>query len=172
MSRVAAEPGTQAINNPVRATSRAETHSAEQALRDLPDLDGSEDRSGDIILSTEELAAKDYLDELKFNEDMLTIFLHRGREKFSPQLVDFYVNGVCKWIPVEQELRVPRKFVEVMARSQPMDIRTESHMLENSQEANTVNRIHRSLSANYSFSVRHDPSPKGAAWLAKIMRES
>lgn len=173
MTRVAADPSTDAINNPVkRQYTRREVHNAEMPTRELPVIEDAQDRETEVILSTEDMAAKDYIEELKFNEDILTIYLHRGREKFAPQLIDFYVNGVCKWIPVEQQVKVARKFVEVMARSQPMDVRTESHMMENSQDANTVNRIHRSMSANYSFSVIHDPSPKGAAWLAKVMRES
>jgi len=164
---------TDAIHNPVkRQYNRREQNSAEQPLRDLPAIDAVEDREAEIVVADPSLAAKDYLEELKFNEDLLTIFLHRGREKFAPQLLDFYVNGLVCWIPVEQRVRVRRKFVEVMARSQPMDVRTESHMVENSQEAATINRIHRSLSINYSFSVIHDPSPKGAEWLAKIMREA
>lgn len=164
---------TDAIHNPVsREHTGRENHSADQALRDLPAIDALEERDDEIVIADPILAAKDYVEELKFNEDFLTIFLHRGREKFAPQLLDFYVNGLVCWIPVEQRVRVRRKFVEVMARSQPMDVRTESHMIESSQEAATINRIHRSLSINYSFSVIHDPSPKGAEWLAKIMREA
>ena len=170
MSRV--DASSDAVNNPVKRAYNRETNSAEQALRPLPAIESRDDLDGEFIVSTEQLAAKDYLDELAFNEEMLTIFLHRGREKFAPQVIDLHVNGKAVWIPVEQNVNIKRKYVEVMARSQPMDVRTESYMLENSQDAGTVNRINRSLSANYSFSVLHDPSPKGPAWLAKVMREA
>ncbi len=164
---------TDAINNPaMRQYPQREAHNAEMPVREMAPIDDADNRASDIILSSEDQAAKGYLDALRFNEEELTIFLHRGREKFAPQILDFYVNGQIAWVPVEREVKIKRKFVEVMARAQPMDVRTESHMVENSQDANTVNRIHRSLSANYSFSVRHDPNPRGADWLAKVMRES
>jgi hypothetical protein len=171
MSRVTAEEApTAAINHPVkRAYKRREIHSAELPLRQIADIE--HEFKPEIIIA-ENLAEKSQLDELKFNEEMVTIYLHRGREKFAPQIIDVYCNGEPHWIPVEREYKLKRKFVEILARSQPIDVRTESHMMENSQEASTVNRIHRSVSANYSFSVRHDPNPKGNDWLMKIMREA
>lgn len=169
-----AAPSTDAINTPVKRSYTRQTHSDELPTRPVEAIETGSiaDLAADIITSTEDLAAKDYLAELAFMEDKLTIRMHRGREKFSPQFVDFTVEGKTAWVQVETDTLLARKYVEVMARSQPMDIRTTSHKIEDSPDAQTVNKINRSTYSQFSFSVLHDPSAKGGAWLAKVMREA
>lgn len=150
---------------------RGEVHTTDLPVRALEPI--GEERSPEIIVATDaDLAAKDYLDELAFNEEMLTVVLHKGKEKFAPRHHDFYVNGKAVWIPVDTPVTVARKYVEVMARSQPMDVRTESHAIDDDQSAGTVNNILRSLSSQYPFTVIEDKNPKGRDWLTKVMREN
>lgn len=126
----------------------------------------------EVIVTDENLAAKEYLDELKFMEEPVTIVLHRGREKHAPEYHDFYVNGQAVWVKVDTPTVLKRKFVEVMARAQPVSIETKSHAIEEDESAATINRAIRSLSAQFPFSVVNDPNPKGAAWLAQVMRSN
>lgn len=137
---------------------------------DLNDLDAVKP---DVIECTEQLARQEYLDALAFNEEIVTICLHRGREEFSPPYHDFYVNGVCEMVPVDRDHKIKRKFVEVMARAQAISVRTESREIEGDQSAGTVNQAHRSPRTTYSFVLREDKNSKGGEpWLAKIRRES
>lgn len=160
--------GSSAINNPVSPQYGKEVHSEDLPLRQLADL--GEEREPEIILSSESMAEKDYLDELAFMEEEVVVLLNRGREKFAPKHEMFGVNGQTLWVIVGVPTKLKRKFVEVMARSQPMDVRTNSG--EEATDAMTFNRTERSLSSNFSFSILKDPNPKGAAWLEKVMRES
>ena len=169
MSRVAADSSTDALNNPVkRAYTRREVNSDDLPIRDVPSLD-TEDRGADIILTDAERFTKTYLDELAFMEEYVEVYLNRGREKHAPLFEQVGVNGQIIWIQVETPTRIKRKYLEVLARSMPMDVNTKSG--EDSSDALTFNKVDRSLSANFSFSVV-DPNPRGAAWLAKVRRES
>ena len=169
MSRVAADSSTDALNNPVkRAYTRREVNSDDLPIRDVPSLD-TEDRGADIILTDAERFTKTYLDELAFMEEYVEVYLNRGREKHAPLFEQVGVNGQIIWIQVETPTRIKRKYLEVLARSMPMDVNTKSG--EDASDALTFNKVDRSLSANFSFSVV-DPNPRGAAWLAKVRRES
>ena len=173
MSRQApGTPGasTQAAHNPVvRQNTAREILSDDLPIREMAELD-TDDRGSDVIVATADMLNKDYADELAFMEEVLTIYLNRGREKHSPLFEQFGVNGRIIWIEVEKPTLVKRKYVEVMARSMPVDITTMSG--ESPGDELTFNRVQRHQSANFSFSILNDPSPKGAAWLAKVRREN
>lgn len=150
-----------------------EIESADLEGGERPPIDDAEDLASDIIVTDEAKLAKDYADELAFMAEPVEILLHRGREKFSPNVHDFYVNGKALWVPVETPTWVPRCYVEVMARAQPYDVRTEVIKNEDKgPDAPVTNRVHRSQSSLHHFSVLNDRNPRGAAWLAKVMRES
>jgi len=104
-----------------------------------------------------------------FMEDVMTIRIERGREKHAPQWVDVHVNGVVQWIRIGVKQNIKRKFVEVLARSQPFSVET-SH--GNSSEERPQNRVMRNSFAQYPFSVQHDPSPLGDEWLQRIFGEN
>lgn len=165
-----ASASTDALNNPVaRNYAGRELLSDDLPIRDVPALD-TDDRSDDIIVASADMIAKDYADELAFMEEEVVIILNRGREKHAPLFEQVGVNGKIIWIKVDEPTRVRRKYLEVLARSMPMDITTVSG--ESAGDELTFNRVERHLSANFSFSVLRDPNPKGADWLAKVRRES
>lgn len=149
-----------------------EQHTSDLPTRTLDDLGDDvtlDTLPADVVISEEKLAEKEYLDELAFMEEKVTIMVHRGREKFAPLVLDFYCNGKPFWIRVDTAQEVPRKYVEIIARAQPMDVRTQ---IDDEQGEKPINRIIRSQSAQFPFTVVHDPNPKGGAWLAKVLRES
>lgn len=150
-----------------------EIESLPQRVIPSVDLNNIGDRVPDIIECTEQMARQDYADALAFNEEFITIHLHRGREEFSPPYHDFYVNGVCEMVPVDTDHKLRRKFVEVMARAQAISVRTESRQIDGNESAATVNDAHKSPRTTYSFVLREDKNKKGGEpWLAKIRRES
>ena len=161
---------TQAVHNPVvREHAARELLSDDLPVRDLPDLD-TDDRGSEVIVASADMLNKDYADELAFMEEKLTIVLHRGREKHAPLFEQVGVNGRIKWVQVETPTLLERKYVEVLARSMPIDITTQSG--ESPGDELTFNKVLRNMSTNFSFSILKDPSPKGAAWLAKVRREN
>lgn len=149
---------------------RRELHSEDLPMRTLDAIEDLDKREPEVIVAVDPVSAGGYIEDLAFMEEPVIVILHRGREKHAPEYEMFGVNGQVKWVKVETPTRLERKFLEVMARSQPMDVRTDSG--EDAGDAITFNRTHRSLSANFSFSVIEDKNPKGAAWLAKVRREN
>lgn len=117
------------------------------------------------------MAAKNYIDELAFMEEMMEIRIEPSAEDNPRQILDFYVNGVPVWIRVGEPTWVKRKYVEVIARSKPMSIRTEHDTPETSPESGPQNRVLRSSRAQFPFSVLTDKNPRGHAWLTRILAE-
>jgi hypothetical protein len=172
MSRQAAATIERAPEVPRTEVNRSQREhlSVDEPVRELPPIVDRADLEGEAIVADPKLLAdQQQIDNLAFNEEMLTIVLHKGREKYSPSHHDFFVNGQGIRLPVDTEVKVARKFVEVMARSQPMDVSTDHETRTN--EGDPVNRIIRSLSSNYPFTVIHDPNPRGRVWLASVMRQ-
>lgn len=161
---------TDAQHKPVNQPGR-EVHTGDMKTRDVPAVDMDADRETDEIILVDGKVSfdNDYVAELAFMEERLTIVMGRTSEKFAPAILDFYVNGKPFWVPVGRKVTIPRKYVEVIARAQPYDVRTnvvqEKEREQNLVERHTINK--------YPFSVIDDPSgAKGIDWLTRIMQES
>ncbi len=162
-------PGETAKNNPVsRHFTQPEVVNTDLPKRTLGALEDPADCEEILIVDASSLAG-DYAAQLAFMEEPVTILLHRGREKNAPTHEHVAVNGQTFWIPVDQPTRLARKFVEVLARAQPMSVTTESG--EASGDAITFNHVNRSLYSLASFSVLEDKNPRGREWLTRVMRE-
>lgn len=154
-----------AKNVPVHAPAR-EVHSEDLPKRHIPVIDtASTERDTEIIRLPEPNPKQDYLDELAFMEEPVTIVLARPAEKHAPQAHCFRVNGEACWIPVGRRVTIKRKFVEVIARAQPYSVETEVIQHEKHEE----NKIIRTASGRYPFSVLRDDNPRGFDWLSKLL---
>lgn len=162
---------------------RRELHSEDFAVRQPPEIDASDldfdpaKRTPEVLVmdaqTAKEIAQGDYLDELAFMEEFITIVLYRGQEEYAPDKYPFSVNGKTVWVDVEVPVRLRRKFVEVMARSQPYKVRTVVIKPgENQVSAGIQNLWKREQSAAYPFSVIEDKNPRGALWLESCKRIS
>jgi hypothetical protein len=153
------------------ARTAREYHSDDTKPRALEPIVEASDLEGQVIVTDEKaLTDTDYFKELAFMREKVTVVLNKGRERKAPMYEQFGVNGKIIWIQVNTPTVIERSYLEVMARSQPISIRTESG--EVPDDALTQNIVHRDQRANFSFSVIEDKNPKGAAWLQKIIRES
>ena len=151
---------------------RTEVHTGEMKTREVPTIvlsdEGPIEREPETIVLVDKPMETDYMKELAFNEEILTIRLERTNDKYQPARLDFYVQGRAEWVPVGRPWKVARKYVEVIARSQPYDVRTTVTKHEDHEE----NRVERHTIAKHPFSVIHDPNPRGMDWLQRIMLES
>lgn len=141
-----------------------------------------EDR-GEIVIA-EDRPDQAYLDELKFNEDALTIRIERGTEEFAPMSVPLWVNGEgaevmntagkwvkVGWLPISIPVITKRKYVEVLARSRTDRVRA-SEENPRPKENEDGWKLHRTSSQSHAFSVLHDPAgSKGTEWLNRIYAE-
>jgi len=153
---------------PVNAPKR-EVHSADMATRALPPIVEGEERPDDSIETLDELPTQQLLDEMAFMNEKLRIIINPSADKNAPKFYQVGVNGRQKWVMVGVPTILERCYVEVLARSQPVKIETKSGEADGDQM--TYNIIERQQYAGVSFSVIEDRNPKGAAWLAKVIRE-
>lgn len=103
-----------------------------------------------------------------FMQDELVIVIHKSTDKNAVERVPVGVNGETAWLPRDMKLRIPRKFVERLARAQEATFRTDDNPDPRMDEGKIIRRTNGQV---FPFQVLHDPSPRGAAWLAKVTRE-
>lgn len=136
------------------------------------------ERTPEIVVA-EGPMVKSELDKIAFNEEPMTILIHRSHEKFSPRCTDLIsINGVkaemllrqgwtqMGYLPRGQAFITKRKYVEVIATSKMDTIHTDVEDLPNGEKRNLVDRI---VTATCTFSVIEDKNPSGAEWLARLL---
>lgn len=116
---------------------------------------------------TAPLTTNDF-DELMFMEELVKVRVEPLTEKNPRKIIDLYVNGKAEWVPVGRPWIMRRKFVEVLARSKPINVQTKHEQPEESLDPQ--NEVIRTTSAQFPFSVLED-TPRGIAWLNKLMAE-
>src|SRR3954469_25540460 len=108
---------------------RLELNSGDVPIEQKPPVDldaGAYD--GDVVIG-EKIGNAEYLDELAFMEEPVTIRIEPSNERNAPQVFPVWVNGKraevyqrgrweeIGWLPVATVLTVKRKVVEVIIRA-------------------------------------------------------
>lgn len=150
-----------------------EIHTADMPIHKFNALDLTEPTfSGNLMDNIEavdpDLLPKTQEDRLKFYEEPMVIRIEPGRERNPQKLIPLEVNYDTKWVPIGVEVKLRRKYVDVLARMQPYTVRTD---VGSAMEQNPHNRVERETYRAYPFSVLYDPNPNGPAWLSKVMQE-
>ncbi len=173
---------TDAINNPVkRAYNKKEIHTGDMPItyKNDIDLDGPVTHGESFVHVADKLPNQDYLDELQFMEEPVTVRIEENsRSDFPETHVPVMVNGKeaeifqngqwlpIGWLPIGVPLTTKRKYVEVLARSRSESVKTVHDDATVERPRNTVTRRN---SSNYPLSVMEDKNPRGHQWLANIM---
>lgn len=161
---------------------RQELHSSDIKIDQKPDLVGDIlDRAPEVVRADASMANKDYLDELAFNDEPVTIRLEPNSGENAPTTIPIWVNGKgceiyengrwieCAYIPIGRVIVVKRKYLEVLVRAKLDTVRTD---IDNPESENPGNRIKRFTSAVSSFSIIEDRNPCGGAWLTELRRRN
>lgn len=168
---------------------RTALNSADLAIEQKRDIENSpeEERAeGDITIADEAMLKADYLAELAFMEEPVTIRIEPGSDENAPQHILLACNGKgCEvmlggrwrempggWIPVGQQMTIKRKYLEVLARSKVDRIETVMPEMGAPDAQMSNNRIRRFTRQSNAFSVLEDKSPRGAAWLTEVVRRN
>lgn len=165
-----------------RPSARArEVHSDDIAIDQRPTAADLGDRGGDVILVDASLANADYLAELAFMDEPVTIRLEPSADKNAISRFVVWVNGegaqifqngrwiAMAWLPVGVVITVKRKVLEVIIRTKIDTVHTEIRNPDSEQPMNTEQRF---TSAVHSFSVIEDKSPRGVAWIQEMRRRN
>lgn len=127
----------------------------------------------DLAIVTDESmqspTVSEYIKDLQFMEDVLTIIVNEVPDKNAENPVPAAVNGVTKFFKRGQEYRVERKFVDSLIRSEASVKTTQFKDDQNLDQT----KIEVSHSLKYPISIIHDPAdekrhpsgqPLGRAW--------
>jgi hypothetical protein len=186
MSRKQQESSSNAQHNPVFSPS-PELSTGEFNVPQLGpiDVDRTLEVGREPIVIAERLPSVQYAEELKFNEDPVTIVLTPSSDRNAPKQVYCAVNGKgaevwdekskrwieFKYIPVGRMLTVKRKYIEVLARSRADSFSTRE--VSPTPHANQDGYVLESYTVPTApVTIRHDPAgDKGHQWFARVMQE-
>jgi len=159
---------------------RQELHSDTLPVDQRPPITDQSTYEGDVIL-TEQIGNKDYLAELEFMEEPVTIRLEPSSDKNAAMAFPIWVNGKKaevfqhgRWdeigyLPVGVPLIVKRKVLEVIIRAKTDTIHTSIQEMDSERPNNVVQRF---TSPVHSFSIIEDRNPRGPAWATELRRRN
>ena len=163
-------------------TAIKELHTDDIKIDQKPAISGNPaDRESEII-NVDQIPNKDYLNELAFNDEPVTIRLEPSAEKNAPTAYLVAVNGkgcevfqTGRWreilyMPVGVVLITKRKYVAVLAGAKFDSVQTDVGEAGSSEIVR--NNINRFTSAVTAFSIIEDKNPQGAAWLTELRRRN
>lgn len=145
----------------------------------LPPIMDADNHDGDVVV-VERTHEQDYLDELKFMEDPVTIRLEPSAERNAARWLSCWVNGhgaevlingrwlEFKHLPVGEVLTTKRKYVEVIVRAKTTSVTTPD--MDQAADVAAGNRVDRQTTPVNSFSIIEDLNPKGLAWMRELRR--
>jgi hypothetical protein len=162
---------------------RQELHSEKlPPIEQKPPIVDPSTYDGDIVL-TERTHQQDYLDELAFMEEPVTIRLEPSSDKNAAGAFPVWVNGKAaeilsadgkRWLeigylPVGQVLTTKRKYLEIIIRAKIDTVQTKILEMESERPNNAITRF---TSPITSFSIIEDANPRGPAWVAELRRRN
>lgn len=164
---------------------RTEFHTDDVKIDQNADLVGDvQMRDRENIVVADKLPNKDYLDELAFNEEPVTIRIEPSADKNAALWHPVWVNGKGAeilindvwreygFLPIGEVITIKRKYVEVLLRGKIDNVTTEVSEIKTDGSNNMENRVKRITTASVSFSVLKDANRMGAAWLTEIRRRN
>lgn len=169
-------------NAPRRGRPAREVHTDDMQLAQKDDLivdpEGDIDRGAGLALMTDDqLRDENYMRELAFNEEPVTIIINAQSRADSPmthipcwvqgKAAEVWVEGrwiSAGWLPIETELTVKRKYVEVLARAKPEDVTTHH---SDRPDAGVPVVIRRHAVSAYPMTIIND-SAEGVRWMQNI----
>lgn len=131
-------------------------------------------QKGELILLDGVEVTPEYLEELAFYEEPVTIYINPSAHKNAASIfenwsngrgAEMFVNGqwiIVRDLPVSKPITVKRKIVEQIIRARVENVQT---VHEDATVPSPRNEIIRSGSAVHSFSVLRDTSPRAQEWL-------
>lgn len=157
-----------------------EVHSENTKIEQMPPIGELSDYEGEIIRA-DRVIKTEYLDELKFNEEPVTVRLELSSAEFAPNTFPVWNNGKgaelflndkwveWKYLPIGVPIIIKRKILAIIAGSKTTRITTQH---QSTEAERPINRVGKATSSSQAFSVLHDANPRGAPWLTELIRRN
>jgi hypothetical protein len=166
-SPVQAAPAKRVRAAPIRNLESSAFKVGQDRPRDMP-TDGEARLGARVVEVVDGPNWEDKAATLAFMEEEVEVMVHETTEENAPFLVQFWCNGKSQFFIRGQSQKCKRKFLEVIARAKHTSYRQQHYKDENGNDA--IRNIPMTA-LRYPFTVAHDPNPKGAAWLRKVLAE-
>jgi hypothetical protein len=159
---------------------RQELHSDKMPIEQKPPIVDPSTYDGDVVL-TERTHQQDYLDELAFMQEPVTIRIEPSADKNAAGAYPCWCNGKPaevfqngKWdeigyLPVGRILTVRRSILEIIIRAKVDTIHTKIQEMDSERPNNVVNRF---TTPVHSFSIIEDKNPRGPGWVTELRRRN
>lgn len=159
---------------------RQELHSDTMKVEQKPPISDPSTYDGDVVL-TERTHDQDYIDELAFMAEPVTIRLEPSAEKNAAGAYPCWCNGkpaevyqngrwdAIGYLPVGRVLIVRRSILEIIIRAKIDTIQTQIIGQDSERPNNVVSRF---TSPVHSFSIIEDRNPRGSAWVQELRRRN
>jgi hypothetical protein len=150
-------------------------------IEQKPPIVDSSQYEGDIVTGEKIGGNTDYLDELKFMEEQVTIRIEPSSDRNAAGAMPIWCNGKPaevyqngRWdeigyLPVGRVLIVRRKVLEIIIRAKVDTVQTQIIGQDSERPNNVVSRF---TSPVHSFSIIEDRNPRGAAWVQELRRRN
>jgi hypothetical protein len=189
--RKAEQPSTAALHNPVMAGPKELQYDPSMTPQRGPiDMEHALENPADPLVAIDPeaikaAASRDYLDQLAFSEQGVTVVIPKSGERNSPNFVYCAVNGKgaevwdertkrwleFTWLPVNSVITVKRKYLEVLGRAR-VDTYTTHQTTPTPEPNQDAFRLEANTVPAAPFTVRHDPAgERGIDWFNRTMRE-
>jgi hypothetical protein len=150
----------------------------------LPDIDGDVLERESPIVKAERLPPKQWLDEMAFMDEPVTIRIEPASEKNAAQWFSAMVNGKGaevrqpdgRWmemtegyLPIGVTLTTKRKYLEVILRAK-VDVINIANTDTHDVDQGRANVVRRSTTPVHGISIIYDPNPRGPQWAEEVRR--
>lgn len=171
-AKIAQAMGRWAQNNPASMRPNRDAVSDKpDVVLDIPMTGRLEDLARpDLVIEkgADALFNGDWLREIAFQEEVITVTLHESTNPNDQAMVMVSVNGRSQWFLRGEPTPCRRHYAEKLGRTRREDVQVK---VARDGDGNPVNRTVRKNALEFPFNVTDDPNPLGKAWLAKLMRE-
>jgi hypothetical protein len=110
----------------------------------------------------------DKIENERFMAEKITVMVHESNDDADDDFVQTWVNGRIQMFRRGVPQDVKRCFVEALARAKRT---TYKQNLDERLGTEKFNVLHPRTALHYPFSVLHDPSPKGQAWIKNVLAQ-
>ena len=132
--------------------------------------DGEARLEGGEIETVDGPRPKEFLEELAFNEELVTVRLPEDPSRYAEPTVSTWVNGRHQLFVRGKDQTVKRKFVEALLRAKPSTYGNEEY----TDPASGVRmyRYPKHTASKYPVMIVRDDSPRGRDWFRKLVAEA
>lgn len=123
--------------------------------------------SGGIEIDTERLGGSAQFEFEKFMHEIVTVQMMPQANENDHKFAEITVNGHYRCLMMGEQYDIPRTHLAVLAAAKSMRVEQEKTVNADGSMGFKEKAVLRQM---YPFTVAHDPNPRGAAWLMKLLK--